>query len=340
MIQARNVSALVVGSSTLFFACASGAPLERVVLLQPVREVTNDPGYSDSEPAPSPDGKLIVFSRGQMNGRMPRRIWSVAVDGGQPKPVTPAGFERNCTRPSWSRDGRWLAFRGAPSEVNGRARGGIWMMPSAGGSPREVSRDPLADDYYPQWFPEGRRLAVLRDVPGHDSDVWILALDGDTQRVTTHPAFDGKPTISPDGTQLAFPSDRDGTRNIWIVPVGEPDETARQLTFDGGRGPAWSPDGEWIAYGCPTTSSRYALCLTLVRGGDVVQVTDGNANDFNPEWGPDGTWVAVGREAADGRGVIAIVGVAAVVQSSGRYGSKTEGTKCDSSSSLPGSSCG
>lgn len=315
MIQARNVSRMAVCGSMLLFACATGAPLARVVLLQPVREVTNDPHYSDSEPAPSPDGNLIIFSRGETNGRTFRRIWSVAVDGGEPTPVTPAEFERNCTRPSWSRDGRWLAFRAARPEVNGQSRGGIWIMPSTGGSPREVSKDPVADDYYPQWFPDGRRLAVLRDVPGHDSDVWIVALDGDAQRVTTHRAFDGKPTISPDGTQLAFPSDRDGTRNIWIVRVGEPDEAARQLTFDGGRGPTWSPDGESIAYGCPTSQSRYALCLTEIRRGVVVQVTDGNANDFNPEWGPDGTWIVVGREAADGRGIIAIVDLAAVVQS-------------------------
>lgn len=315
MIQARNVSRIVVCGSMLFFACATSVPLARVVLLQPVREITNDPHYSDHEPAPSPDGKLVVFSRGETDGRTPRRIWSVAAGGGEATPVTPAGFARNCSRPSWSRDGRWLAFRAAGPEEGGQSRGGIWIMPSAGGSPREVIHDPVADDYYPQWFPDGRRLAVLRDVPGHHSDVWIITLDGEAQRVTTHPAFDGKPTISPDGTQIAFPSDRSGTRNIWIARAGAPDEAARQLTFDGGRGPAWSPNGGWIAYGCPTSRARYALCLTPVGRRGVVQVTDGNANDFNPEWGPDGTWIAVGRESADGRGVIAIVDVAAVVQS-------------------------
>ncbi|HUG99573.1 MAG TPA: DUF4440 domain-containing protein [Gammaproteobacteria bacterium] len=284
----------------------------RNIDLQPVRSLTHDKRYEDAEPAPSPDGKHVIFSRVEVEGRGRRRLWIVATSGSTSRPLTLPDFDWDCTRPSWSRDGQWIAFR-ASRAVNGSEYGGIWIMPAAGGAPRQLTGRSLAeDDYYPQWFPDGRQLAVLRDVPGTESDVWVVALDGTARRLTTHPAFDGKSTISPDGKWIAFPSQRSGARDLWKMPVAEGESAARQFTFDGGRGPAWSPDGRWIAYGCPVLPRGNALCLKRVEGGSVIQVTDGSRNDFNPEWGPDGTWIAVAQGDDDAFGRIAVVDVGSI----------------------------
>jgi Tol biopolymer transport system component len=246
---------------------------KRIILLQPIRLLTSDGRYEDAEPAPSLDGKRVIFSRVEVEGGGRRRLWIVAISGGPPRPLTPPDFNWDCTRPSWSRDGRWVAFR-ASREVNDSEHGGIWIMPASGGAPRQLTgRSHTEDDYYPQWFPDGRQLAVLRDVPGTESDVWVVGLDGTARRLTAHPAFDGKSTISLDGRWIAFPSERSGARNLWIMPVAEGESEARQVTFDGGRGPAWSRDGRWIAYGCPVLPKGYALCLKRVEGGPVIQVT-------------------------------------------------------------------
>jgi TolB protein len=183
-------------------------------------------------------------------------------------------------------------------------------MSASGTEIRPVITDSGVDDYYPQWFPDGRRMVILRDVPGKDSDVWMVDLDLPTAaQLTSHPAFDGKSTVSPDGRHIAFPSDRSGQRNIWIMPLAKGEAGVRQFTTNGGRGPAWSPDGRWIGYGCPVAPERYALCLKAVAGGPVIQVTDGKANDFNPEWAPDGKVIVVSQISG-----LAVIDVTTIVK--------------------------
>ena len=66
-------------------------------------------------------------------------------------------------------------------------------------------------------------------------------------RLTSGPAFDMQPRFSPDGTSIAFASDRDGLTNIWITKA---DGTApRQLSKEKRwyvNSPTWSPDGQYV----------------------------------------------------------------------------------------------
>ena len=67
-------------------------------------------------------------------------------------------------------------------------------------------------------------------------------------RLTDNPATDDLPSISPDGTQVAFTSDRSGNTNIYVMDIDGTDVT--QLTTDphDDLQPAWSPDGTKIAF--------------------------------------------------------------------------------------------
>lgn len=287
----------------LFSVGASVLGQSAIVTDQPTRALTSHPG---SDPWVSPDGRRVVFSR--RIGDSPQgkaQLWTVPFQGGDSRLLTPQDFPYNATRPSWSPDGRLIAFRAN----RGTESGGIWLMSASGADLRRLLDDAV-NDYYPRWFGDGKRVLIERDAPGKEGDVWVVNVESRTARqLTSHPAPDGAGTVSPDGTRIAFPSERNGPRNIWIMPMDEGEAAAWQFTTEGGRGPAWSPDGRWIAYGCPVAPTQYALCLKAVAGGPVRQVTDGKANDFNPHWTPDGQSIVVSRIPG-----LTVIDVAAIVK--------------------------
>ena len=127
----------------------------------------------------------------------------------------------------------------------------------------------------------------------------MMDADGSNQvRLTDNDAEDVEPTWSPDGTQIAFTSSRDGNPDIYVAAADGSDQ--RPLTTDPApdEGPAWSPDGSRILF----TSYR--------DGADPLMLGSGNAEIFTvdagriradephrttpigtaiPAWSPDGT---------------------------------------------------
>ena len=102
----------------------------------------------------------------------------------------------------------------------------------------------------PRYSPDGRLWLLV--IEGDQRDVWVLQIgEGRARRVVDDPAQDIYPCWSPDGTQLAFVSDRGGSSDLWVVGLDgdEPLGVPRRLT--GGsplvHAPEWSPDGKWIA---------------------------------------------------------------------------------------------
>ncbi|MCC6669473.1 MAG: PD40 domain-containing protein [Planctomycetes bacterium] len=98
----------------------------------------------------------------------------------------------------------------------------------------------LAQD--PVFAPGGRTLYFA-----WEGDVWTAdTASGAARRLTTHPAEDGSPRLSPDGRSLAFVSRRNGQSQVWVMPSegGAP----RQVTFDSeGKALAgFTPDGQGV----------------------------------------------------------------------------------------------
>lgn len=139
---------------------------------------------------------------------------------------------------------------------------------------------------------DGKLLAYASDSSGEGHlDIWVKQIGGGNPiRLTRDPADDTEPAFSPDGTQIAFHSGREGG-GIYVVPALGGQE--RRLV-DGGRRPQFSPDGTKIAYWTgaahPFPLRRGIGQLFVVDLATSVsrQIRPDFAAAVDPVWSPDG----------------------------------------------------
>jgi eukaryotic-like serine/threonine-protein kinase len=134
---------------------------------------------------------------------------------------------------------------------------------------------------------------------------WRIAvkdgLDGEVRRLTGGNANDFNPALSPDGSRIAFNSDRDGTtHSIYTMNLDGSD--IRRITQGGSndRSPAYSPDGSMIVFQSDREGGREHLWVVPVGGGEARQLTRGPQNDTAPNWSRDGTRIVYQSDAGGG----------------------------------------
>jgi Tol biopolymer transport system component len=116
-------------------------------------------------------------------------------------------------------------------------------------------------------------------------------MGGDAIPVTQDPASDEEPTCSPDGSRVAFHSDRGAYTDLWKIPSSG--GTATPITSDPALEfcPSWSPDGSRISFSTDRSGS-IDIWVIPVEGGPATQITTDPASDFYPSWSPDGSRIA------------------------------------------------
>ena len=140
-------------------------------------------------------------------------------------------------------------------------------------------------------------------------DIYTMPITGGTAtRISGGPAFDIHPRFSPDGSRIAFVSDRDGLNNIWTM--GSDGSDARQVTRERERdvnSPEWSPDGEFIFVRKHFVFSRSLgageIWMYHHTGGTGLQVTDRpneQQDQGEPAVSPDGEWVYYSQDVTQG----------------------------------------
>ena len=106
-------------------------------------------------------------------------------------------------------------------------------------------------------------------------------------RVSTSGSMNVEPALSPDGSAVAFASDRSGAFEIYVVSLARGGKEIA-ITSDGKNSmqPAWSPDGRWIAY---AHNNGGGLWVVPSTGGTPRQLVESGSN---PVWSPDSNWIA------------------------------------------------
>jgi dipeptidyl aminopeptidase/acylaminoacyl peptidase len=253
-------------------------------------------------------------------------IWLVPFDGSSEATLLTAGTGQD-TLPRWSRDARSLAFvsdratpekPAAPEKADGRKKKpkNLFVLSLDGGEPRQLtSFDDDCGDV--AWSPDGRRIAfTVKDAKadGADDDaaprvyermryktdegylsdqrrrhIWIVDASGsEARRLTDGDWDDQHPAWSPDGSEIAFVSNRSADRerntvadiHVASVTGGK----VRRVTDEVGQygNPSWSPDGATIAcYGVGKAQGSAAknvhLWLWPAAGG-------GKGTDLLAKW--------------------------------------------------------
>lgn len=116
-------------------------------------------------------------------------------------------------------------------------------------------------DYHASFSSDGKWIIFTSERAGFgQADIYRAHADGTgLERLTDDPALDDQAVFSPDGTQVAFVSTRGETHraNVWILDLktkrfreltGNPEIQGDPMKPDAFLRPAWSPDGEWIAF--------------------------------------------------------------------------------------------
>lgn len=122
-------------------------------------------------------------------------------------------------------------------------------------------------------------------------DLYTLPITGgDATRITSGPAFDSQPRYSPDGKQILFVSDRDGSDQLWIMSADG--SSAHAVTRGTGHwfiSPEWSPDGAYIVTSRRDGPAGSGPLYQYKIGTDsITKLTD---NAVGAAFGPDGRYV-------------------------------------------------
>lgn len=154
-------------------------------------------GEDEFDPHPTPDGRWVVFQRGEFEPR----LWKVWAEGGEPVQLT----ETRARRPAVSPDGELIAYHYLEPDVV-KSRWRIGIVSSGGGRPlKRFDFPPTVSERFVRWTPGGRSIAYA-NTSGGLHDIWAQPLDGSPTRQLT--GFKAERIIafdwSPDGRTLLF----------------------------------------------------------------------------------------------------------------------------------------
>jgi Tol biopolymer transport system component/DNA-binding winged helix-turn-helix (wHTH) protein len=145
------------------------------------------------------------------------------------------------------------------------------------------------------WSPDSKSFLFQTNLEGKKgakfAELYIYGIETKKIRqLTKNEFFDGDPSFSPEGNEIAFVSDRDGNIEIYLMDTDGSD--VRRLTRDPAHDsfPAFSPDGTQISFNSDREDENTDIYVMNRDGRNVVRLTDWKSNESSRfGWSPDGT---------------------------------------------------
>lgn len=200
---------------------------------------------------------------------MVNHLFTINEDGSGGRKILDCGMTGSgCVQPEWSPDGSSIVYVKAGS--SGAPQ--LWLTDPEGKSQTQLTNAPNEISFLPTWMPDSQRVVFDRRHPSTDpkddrSDSQLFVVD--TQSMKEQPLFAGdhpgyadfSSSVSPDGSQLAFVSNRSGLARVYLASVDGSDAkelssgpTSIDLQGDGRitpieqKVPSLSPDGRYVAH--------------------------------------------------------------------------------------------
>ncbi len=289
-------------------------------------------------PVISHDGRWVAYTVSTLDLKKDKseaRIWMIPAAGGEAIPMTAKGY--SASQPRFSPDGKYLSFIAKKTKEE---KPQVWALNRMGGEAQALTKVKQGVSGH-EWSPDGKRLLLsIRDPKPSDLTedkkddkkplpivvdrlqfkrdyagyldrrrthlyVFTVGSDKDPVQITSGDYDDSQPAWSPDGSTIAFVSNRtkepdsNPNRDIWIVSVDTKDKGAKifQLTKNAREdyAPTWSPDGKSIAYvtvKAPLRTMWYAtdqLAMISANGGSPTLMTPRlDRNVRQPKFSADG----------------------------------------------------
>lgn len=228
--------------------------------------------------APGPVGQIVYVAA----ATAPGSIAVVSADGTNQHTSADVG-----SSPTWSPAGDQIAYVDA---------GGIEVMTydqssGAFGSPAAVPGTAGATSV--DWSPDGSTFAY-----SDGANVWTVPVGGGTKTQLTFSSggtTNTDPRWSPEGTKLAFVSNRDGNDEIYVMNADGSSQQDLSSSGHDDREPDWAPNGDTILYASDRNNPgvSYQIYSVPSAGGASTQLTNEAADDEWPTWSPDGSEFAL-----------------------------------------------
>jgi len=246
------------------------------------RPVTGLNPMTAANPVFSQDGQWIAFMSGGGGlpadpGLLPFNGDRLRVVGNSNGVVAGGATERRLGIVSvYGGDISWIPTVGNPGSVQFAADGSlVWAEGSASGKTREIKA----------WRAGGLARTLWKDQDDH----WFSPTGRDSKVI-----------VSPDGTQVAFVSDRTGWIHVYVIPTNATSESqAKQLTkgdYLAGLG-SWSADSKRIAYHRSAAGNQMERFVDSVdvATGKIEQIVTEHGVNYDPSFSPDGSTLVFHR---------------------------------------------
>jgi len=242
----------------------------------------------------SPDGRYLAFLSSRDDAHEVDQVWLLDRTGGEAERLTsmPGGILDYV----WSPDSKRLALIASDPDPDSAA--------TKSDSGQKATPKPIVLDRFQFKEDETGYLAGRRD------HLYLFDLAGRKAQIVTPGEYNEQsPAWSPDGQSLAFVSkrrrdfDRTSNWDLYVVDARGGSSLRQLTTFEGpdmdpdwgGRAPAWSPDGKYLAYiqGGPLKLIYYGgqkLAVVPAAGGPARVLTSNlDRNALSPVWSADGS---------------------------------------------------